>query len=62
MVEIRTEKDILEMKLQREEENTRRWSRDAENMRWSKNELMDMINRSRDINELRKKVMSRRLF
>lgn len=62
LVEIKTEKDILEMKLQREQENTHRMSRDAENMRWTKNELMDMIIHSQDINELRKKLASKRLF
>lgn len=62
MVEIRTEKDILEMKLQHERETAYRMNRDAENLRWTKNELMSMINHSRDILELRKKIMSRRLF
>lgn len=62
MVEINTEKDILEMKLQHEQENTRRLSRNEENLRWTRNELMDMINRSSDINELRKRMASKRLY
>lgn len=62
MVEIKTEKDILEMKLQHEQENTRRLSRNEENLRWTRNELMDMINRSSDINELRKRMASKRLY
>lgn len=50
------------MKLQHEQENAHRSNRDAENMRWTKNELMGMINRSKDINELRKKMASKRLY
>lgn len=62
MVVIKTEKDILDMKLQAELKTTHRLSRDVENLQWTKTELLDMINRSRNIEELRQKILSRRLY
>lgn len=62
LVEIKIERDILEMKLQAELKNTHRLNRETEHFNWAKNELMDMIHRSRCIDELRKKVLSRRLY
>lgn len=62
MVAIKTENDILDMKLQAELKTTHRLSRDVENLQWTKTELLDMINRSRNIEELRQKILSRRLY
>lgn len=62
VVALKTENDILEMKLQAELKNTHRLSRDVENLQWSKNELLDMINHSFNIEKLRQKVMARRLY
>lgn len=62
LVEIKTEKDILEMDLRHEQEISYRSNRDVENLRWTKNELIDMIIRSTDINVLRKKMKSKRLY
>lgn len=62
MVTLKTENDILEMKLQAELKNTHRLSRDVDNLQWSKNELLDMINHSFNIEKLRQKVMARRLY
>lgn len=59
---IKTEKDILEMKLQAELKNAHRLSRDVDNLQWTKHELLNMINRSGNIEELRQKIMSRRLY
>lgn len=62
MVTMKTEKDILEMKLLAEMKSTHRLNRDVEHLQWTKTELIDMINRSRHIEELRKKMLSRRLY
>lgn len=62
LVEIQTEKDILEVELRHEQEISYRMNRDAENLRWTKNELIDMIIRSTNINVLRKKMAAKRLY
>lgn len=61
-MEIKIEKDILEMKLQTEMKNTHRLNRDVEHLDWARNEVLDMINRSRNIEQLRQKLLSRKLF
>ncbi|XP_031627288.1 uncharacterized protein LOC116343404 [Contarinia nasturtii] len=62
LVAIKIEKDILEMKLQSELRNTHRLTRDVDNLQWTKNELLDIMNRSQNIEELRQKMLARRLY
>lgn len=62
LVAIKIQKDILEMKLIAEAKNVQRLTRDNENLQWSKNELLDMIRRSRNIEQLRQKLLARRLY
>lgn len=59
---IKIENDILDMKLQAELKTVHRLNRDVEQLQWTRNEILDMIHRSRDIDELRKKMLSRKLF
>lgn len=62
MVALRTEKDVCDMKLLAEIKNTHRLERDVENLQWTKNELLSMINRSENVERLRQTLLSRRLF
>lgn len=62
MVAIKIENDILEMKLQAELKNTHRLNRNLEHLHWVKDELLDMIHRSENIEELRQKLLSRKLY
>ncbi|XP_055303761.1 uncharacterized protein LOC129569184 [Sitodiplosis mosellana] len=62
LVAIKIEKDILEMKLEAEFKNTHRLNRDVEHLDWARNELLAMIHRSRNIEELRQKLLSRKLY
>lgn len=62
MVELRTEKDIAEMKLEAELKNVHRLTRHLENMQWTRDEIIGMINRSDNIERLRQTLMSRKLF